>query len=137
LAQRDFDEALKRHPGAGDALIGRGLSRVYLGHYAAAVQDAEDAGKLTTPEMEINRACIFAQAMIRAEADKRQDQPGVLFRTQALQSLHRALDMVPAAQRAAFWKDKIATDPGLSPLRGLPAFRQLGLSLETKNARQS
>ena len=71
LALRDFSKAIELDPGSGDAYTGRGLARVMLGHYREAVADAEAAlqRKPGTPEMMHNIACIFAQAVDRAEAD--------------------------------------------------------------------
>src|SRR5205814_1744757 len=71
LALRDFAKAIELDPEAGDAYTGRGLARVLLGDYREAVADAEAAlrRKPRTPEMMHNIACIFAQAVARAEAD--------------------------------------------------------------------
>jgi tetratricopeptide (TPR) repeat protein len=127
LAKRDFDESLKRRPGGADALIGRGLSRVYLGDCGPALEDAKKAGELATPEMEVNRACIFAQALVRQRGEQRQTQQAL--GDQAIQSLRRALDLIPVAQRPRFWQQKIAMDPGLVPVRGLAAYEELGRSV--------
>ena len=131
LAECDFDEALRRQPGLANALIGRGLSRVYQGNCASAVTDAENAGDLTTPDMEINRACIFAQAGSRANADKNRELI-IQYQQKALDSLRKALEMVPAGSRVALWQTKINTDPGLVPLRDLHAYQQISRSLDMK-----
>src|SRR5207302_7319619 len=71
LALRDFTKAIELDPKAGDAYTGRGLARVMLGGYREAVADAEAALRRepSSPEMMHNIACIFAQAIARAEAD--------------------------------------------------------------------
>src|SRR5439155_5090027 len=75
LALRDFAKAIELDPEAGNAYTGRGLARVMLGDYRKAVSDAEVAlaRKPDTPEMMHNIACIFAQAVVRAESDRDAD----------------------------------------------------------------
>src|SRR5262249_26503717 len=76
LALRDFSKAIELDPEGGDAYTGRGLARVMLGHYKEAVADAEVAlrRKPDTPEMMHNIACIFAQAVARAQASRDVDR---------------------------------------------------------------
>src|SRR5262249_12693244 len=64
LALRDFSKAIELDPEAADAYTGRGLARVMLGDYRAAVADAEVALRRRpgTPEMMHNVGCTFAQA---------------------------------------------------------------------------
>jgi tetratricopeptide (TPR) repeat protein len=129
-AERDFEEALRLDPGLGDAYTGRGLARVMLGQYALAVGDAEEGlrRKPATPEMMHNLACIFAQAVARAREDPGRADRATLaqtYRNRALHTIRRTLDLIPARERPAFWRDKICPDKALDPIRDSPDFRRL------------
>src|SRR5262249_14739177 len=65
LALADFEEALRREPEGVEARVGRGLARVALGHYREAAADAEESlrRRPREPEMVLNVACVFAQAV--------------------------------------------------------------------------
>jgi tetratricopeptide (TPR) repeat protein len=123
LALRDFERALARDPGQGDAYTGRGLALVMLGRYREAVVDAEEAlrRKPETPEMMHNIACIFAQAAARVEAtreESRRDTLASQYRSRALEIVRGTLRMLPTEQRRSFWRDKILPDAALAPIRG-------------------
>jgi tetratricopeptide (TPR) repeat protein len=130
LALRDFSKAIELDPTAGDAHTGRGLARVMLGDYRGAVADAEAAlfRKPKTPEMMHNIACIFAQAVARAEADRhgedRQSLAGS-YRSRALKAIHQTLAMLRPEQRCSFWQDKILPDAALMPIRNDAEFKRL------------
>jgi tetratricopeptide (TPR) repeat protein/predicted Ser/Thr protein kinase len=129
-ALRDFETALKLDPKSSDAHTGRGLSRVMLGHYREAVADAGEAlrRKPASPEMMHNLACVFALALTRLQADAAaQDRPAraAEYRKRCLEAIHKTLDMVPAGQRAAFWRERIAPDDALASVRETPEFKQL------------
>jgi eukaryotic-like serine/threonine-protein kinase len=129
LALRDFAKAVELDPDNGDAYTGRGLARVLLGQYREAVADAEAARRRPgTPEMRHNLACIFAQAVARAEADREADDRQALveeYRGRALEALHEALELVRPEERRAFWRDKVLPDAALAPIRNDPAFKRL------------
>jgi tetratricopeptide (TPR) repeat protein len=130
LALRDFAKAIELDPAPGDAYVGRGLARVMLGHYREAVADAEAAlcRKPRTPEMMHNIACIFAQAVARAEADLQQQDWQSLatgYRRRALQAVHQTLAMLPPQAKLSFWRDKILPDPALKPIRTEAEFKRL------------
>src|SRR5207248_10402704 len=76
LALRDFAKAIELNPEAGDAYTGRGLAQVMLGDYLRAAEDAESAlcRKPATPEMMHNIACIFAQAVARAQSPQKENK---------------------------------------------------------------
>jgi tetratricopeptide (TPR) repeat protein len=126
LALRDFAKALELDPRTEDAYTGRGLARVMLGDYREAVADAETAlgRKPTTPEMMHNIACIFAQAVARAEAA---DQQALAqgYRRRALEAVHQTLQMVSAQDRPAFWHNKIRPDTALAPIHHEAEFKLL------------
>jgi tetratricopeptide (TPR) repeat protein len=147
-ALADFEEALRRSDGAAAALglagvaalrldgvaaeayTGRGLARVLLGRYREAVADAREALRLgpKAPEMTHNVACVFALAAGKAEADPAARDRAALaagYRAEAAQAIRRALALVPAAGRQAFWRDKINPDSALDPIRQSPEYRQL------------
>jgi eukaryotic-like serine/threonine-protein kinase len=130
LALRDFTKAIERDPEAGDAYTGRGSALVMLGHYREAVADAEIAlrRKPRTPEMMHNIACIFAQAVARAEADlqeKDRQTQAARYRSRALEAVRRTLAMLRPEERFAFWKDKILPDAALAPVRNDADFKRL------------
>jgi serine/threonine protein kinase/tetratricopeptide (TPR) repeat protein len=128
-ALADFEEALKREPENADARVGRSLARVMLGQYREAVVDAEDVLRHapTSPETVHNLACVFAQAAGRARADRTADGPSqaVRYQARAVQLLRQALALVPLEKRGAFWRDTMAPDPALDPVRDSAAFQAL------------
>jgi tetratricopeptide (TPR) repeat protein len=132
LALRDFTKAIELDPKAGDAYTGRGLARVMLDDYRGAVEDAEAAlrRKPGTPEMMHNIACIFSQALARAEVDPKADNREFLagsYRRHSLEAVRQALLMLPAEERLSFWQDKILPDASLRPIRHDAEFKRLRL----------
>jgi serine/threonine-protein kinase len=130
LALRDFSAAIELEPEVGDAYTGRGLARVMLGDYREAVRDADVALSRTpsTPEMMHNIACIFAQAVVRAEGDRQAlDRQSLArsYRRRALDAVHQTLALVPPKERFAFWRDKIQRDAALAPIRNDAGFQQI------------
>jgi tetratricopeptide (TPR) repeat protein len=130
LALRDFSKAIELDPDAGDAYTGRGLARVMLGHYRGAVADAEAAlrRKPGTPEMMHNIACVFAQAVARAEADSQAADGRPLadrYRQSALEAVRQTLAMLRPEERLSFWREKILPDDALAPIRNDAAFKRL------------
>jgi tetratricopeptide (TPR) repeat protein len=133
-ALRDFEAALRLDQHQTDAYVGRGLTRVMLGNYQAAVADADEALRRgpTTPEMMHNVACTFALAAGRAanDATTRDGQKlAATWRAWAVETVGKALAMVPLAERARFWHDKVLPDRALDAIREEPAFRRLGKGL--------
>ncbi len=123
IAQRDFDEAIGLDKGIGNAWVGRGLVKVMLGDYRRAVADSEEVlrqKKADTPDMWHNLACIFAQAAGRVRSDLREEKRLTLeaqYSQQAVESLEKALLLVPRKQRLAFWRDTMRPDTALDPIR--------------------
>ena len=128
-ALRDFDEALRLDPQRGDAYTGRALARVMLGRYRDAVRDADEAlgRKPAAPEMMHNLACVFAQAVARAEADSVPDRLtlSARYRDRAVAIVRQTLALVPADRRAAFLRESVLPDRALDPIRQAPGFREL------------
>jgi eukaryotic-like serine/threonine-protein kinase len=130
LALRDFDEAVRLNPENGDAYVGRGLARVTLGLHREAVADAEEALRRAPlpPEMLHNVACIFAQAVGRVESEydhSDRDSLASRYRGQAVATIRRALDRLPASRRGPFWRETVLPDSYLDPIRRSPEFREL------------
>jgi serine/threonine-protein kinase len=129
LALRDFTKAIELAPEAGDAYTGRGLARVMLGDHRGAVADAEAAlrRRPDTPEMMHNIACIFAQAVARAEAAREEDRKVLVgdYRRRALEAIHQTLEMLRPEERVSFWRDKILPDAALAPIRNDAEFERL------------
>ncbi|WP_165219578.1 serine/threonine-protein kinase [Aquisphaera insulae] len=130
LALEDFETSLKLVAGQADAHAGRGLARVRLGDWKAAVADAEDAVRLAgaptlgegEDSIEVRRQARFNAARIYAQATElaaaavgREGERAVRlyrqYRVRALDHLDRSLQGVPAAERAA-----LLSDPALQPL---------------------
>jgi hypothetical protein len=78
-----------------------------------------------------NAARIYAQAAGQLDADvAKRDGKAVSLRSEwekrAVELLRQALDLTPASERAAFWRDCIGADKAaLNPIRSSPAFAQL------------
>lgn len=128
----DFEQTIRLNRKDGDAFSGRGLARVSLGQYRAAVGDAEEA-VLRNPESPrrfLNASRIYAQVSGRLQAESLRDNrlrpPEVLqYRERAIQLLRKALDAVPAKQRAAFWQEHIRSNIAFDPVRMSPNFDKL------------
>jgi tetratricopeptide (TPR) repeat protein len=135
LALDDFEKAIQDDTSNGDAYYGRGSALVALGKYKEAVVEAEDAlhhGE-PTPRMLYVAARIYAQAADLAitKASRRTlGPPRISFqytaRAQGL--LRRALEKLPAEQRAAFWRDVIQEDPTLRVILRHADFAEPGRS---------
>src|SRR5262249_25639019 len=129
-AWHDFDSAIRLDPPSADTHVGRGLAAVMLGRYREAVVDADAALRLkpTSPEMMHNLACVFAQAWARVRSDaaaRDREALATRYRERALGTIREALALVPAGDRAGFWRTKIAPDSALDPVRDSPEFQAL------------
>jgi serine/threonine protein kinase/tetratricopeptide (TPR) repeat protein len=129
-ALTDFEEALRRDANHPDARVGRALARVMLGDYRQATAEAEEALRRepASPDMVHNLACVFALAAGRARSDRAAaDGPALAARYQArsVEVLRRALALVPRDGRRNFWREKMAPDSALDPVRQSPAFAEL------------
>ncbi len=135
LALPDFQEAIRLNPEDGDAYNGRGYAYMRTGQYPAAIADAEAALKRVRPGSDALRllygaARIFAQAVGRFEAEGGQQSHRALERrfdcqARALELLRKALHLLPAAERASFWEERILGDMAFDPIRRSPGFAQL------------
>ena len=120
LALDDFEKAVQDDASNGDAYYGRGSALVALGKYQEAVVEAEDAlhhGE-PTPRMLYVAARIYAQAAELAITKASRRTLGLprissQYTARAQGLLRRALEKLPAEQRAAFWRDVIQGDPTL------------------------
>lgn len=133
LALQDFDEAIRLDPKNGEAYAGRGLIRAWLGQYQKALADA-DAALLHGPQtsrLYWNSSHVYCQilASIAAHPGEYPTQTAAYLKEvcgeKALMSLIKALEQVPAAQRATFWQQFIASDELLNPIRETPGFKLL------------
>jgi len=126
-ALRDFEESIKLDPSSSssiDAYLGRGLARASLGQHREAVADASQAVRLGEPTDKTlyQAARIYAKAAIAATAEVKktgQDAVGLVsrYQDQAVELLRQAVKRLPAAQRPAFVRDVVQTDPALATLR--------------------
>jgi tetratricopeptide (TPR) repeat protein len=133
-ALADFEAALQQNPRQTDAWCGRGQARVRVGEVRGAVADAEAAlehGRQTAPRqiatLLLQAACIYARAVGQRETPGNR---GAAYRHQerALELLREALEHVPAAQRADFWREHIEREPDLRSLRQATGMLELARS---------
>ncbi|MCE9533837.1 MAG: protein kinase [Planctomycetes bacterium] len=129
LALQDFEEAVRLDPKNAQAFSGRGLIRARMGQQAMAVADAEAAmlhGQPETFRTLWTTAHIFAQ--LAAESGSPGSRTGTIrtrYQEKAVDLLRRAMERVPATERHAYWKQVIAPDALLNPIRELTSFENL------------
>ena len=128
LALDDFVESLRLTGDHSEALAGRGLARIRLGDWRAAVADAEASvrlAKMTSrapfdPEAlrqaYLNAARIYAQAVEFAASDVSREGERAIsryrsYRSRSLDLLQQVLKQLPESDRA-----KLLSDPALRPL---------------------
>jgi tetratricopeptide (TPR) repeat protein len=133
LALRDFDAAL-RLPDCDrvDCHNGRGFARALLDQRQLAIADAEDAldQKPTEPRHWYAIARIYAQVVVKLDADPMKytaynQEQRRKYEEKALQLLREACQRTPLAERAAFWKDYVQTDPAVQAVRRSALFGRL------------
>jgi tetratricopeptide (TPR) repeat protein len=137
LALDDFQTCLREDSGNADALIGRGNARIRLRQRDEALADARSAarhGALTARQL-YNLTRIYALALGHLEAEVQSAGPRSAWRAaqerlaqcqeEALDALRRAVETLPSAQRAGFWRDQVETDPALAHLRSGRQYQQM------------
>jgi tetratricopeptide (TPR) repeat protein len=130
-ALADFDAVLAEQAGHAEALCGRALARVRLGRVAEAVQDAEEAVRRGAPteRLLLGAALVHARAAARtprgAGKAGRPKGAGRRYEERAVELLGAALRRVPAARRAAFWREHVQGEPALARLWSNGKMRQL------------
>jgi hypothetical protein len=137
LAVADFEESLRLEPDQADAYGGRGLARIRLGDWRAAVADAEagirqgqraSAGSTEEEERDrqvqtlFNAVRIYAQAVEYTVRDVRSGGERSVtlyrsYRTRAQDLLAEMLKLVPDPER----REEILADPALRTLRPGPS----------------
>ncbi|MBL8793889.1 MAG: tetratricopeptide repeat protein [Planctomycetia bacterium] len=133
LALRDFERLLQLDPKHPDGYNGRGYARVRLGQHRLAVVDAEAALQLAPAppaRLRYNASRIYAQAFQKCEEDpQQQSAKGRELRLQylerAMDLLRQAVETIPAAERATFWRQTVQSDPALTPVRRSPGYARL------------
>jgi tetratricopeptide (TPR) repeat protein len=104
------------------------LRQKLLDEATADAEAAERQGPVTDRLLyNIARIHAHAAAQLDAEArtgrDQRASRRCTLHRERTLDYLRRALEMVPAERRAAFWRDQVQADPALQGIRqGVPYY---------------
>ena len=114
LALRDFELAIELDPKNSDAYNGRGFVRASLGRHREAMQDATEAIRHgpTSSRLLYNAARIYAQCPAP-------------YRGRSLELIEKALSLLPALERRAFWSTHIRPDAALAALRRHPTFARL------------
>jgi tetratricopeptide (TPR) repeat protein len=132
----DFEEALRLQPDSGNARLGCAHARVKLGQLKEGLADAERAvqGEPKDPRLWHGAARVYAQAatQVKAEPGMEESQARIRegYQERAVGLLRRALLLVPAGQRPAYWRDTMRNDPALTPLHRFPPFVRLAARLE-------
>jgi tetratricopeptide (TPR) repeat protein len=130
LALADFEEILRHKPGQARAYTGRGLARVQLGRVRPALADAEAAlrqGEMTS-RLVYDASRIYAQAVGRLDAETGDRAPPaqrLACQDRALDLLREALRLLPAAERAPFWREHVRPDPAFRSVRASSAYALL------------
>jgi tetratricopeptide (TPR) repeat protein len=128
LALHDFEAAIRLDPAPGDAHIGRGLARVWLGDHRQGVADVDAvlrAGKPDTLEMMHNAACVCALAAGRVQPRPGEGSLAATYRRKAVAALRKALRMVSEDQRLVFWQQSMRPDTALDAIRRSAEFMAL------------
>jgi len=115
LALADFDEALRRRPGAADPLLGRASTRVLLREPVPALADAEAGLRLAPADA---WTCYHA-ARVHAQAVALLPDPAAALESlgRAAELLGRAMDLTESGNRARFWAEQVTADRAFDPLR--------------------
>jgi serine/threonine protein kinase/tetratricopeptide (TPR) repeat protein len=132
LAMSDFDEAIRLRPSDGSFFNGRGYARAKLGQHQNATADADRALLLgpRSPRL-VYRACrTFSQAAGQVENDRNLNKLAIAkaaqtYQEKAVRLLRESLGLLPAEQQRQFWRDTVAKDLDLNPIRRLPEFRSI------------
>jgi serine/threonine protein kinase/lipoprotein NlpI len=117
-ALHDFEVAVRLDPADADALSGRAAARVRLGRHREAVTDAEKSLALGKPTADrlYRAARIYARSAAMASTEVRkhgQDTVNLVasYLDRGTDLLRAALKKLPAAERAAFWRNVVQSDP--------------------------
>jgi tetratricopeptide (TPR) repeat protein len=134
LALADFDQAVRLEPDRGEGYSGRGYARALLGQEQQAREDAEAAVRRGPPGARLfcDAARVYAQVVAHLDAAAGPQSFQDLERRswcqdRAMHLLRGALQSLPVAERAAFWRERVRTDAALGPLRRSPAFADLDM----------
>jgi tetratricopeptide (TPR) repeat protein/tRNA A-37 threonylcarbamoyl transferase component Bud32 len=145
-ALADFSQAIDRKKDNGDAYNGRGLVQARQGQCRKALDDArrsaehEPADRREKCRWLCGRAHVYAQVAAALARSRSADGSGLAAplacKDHALKLLRQALDLNPAEERAAFWRDYIQPDPWLKPLRDTDSYdRYAALERYARGAR--
>jgi serine/threonine protein kinase/tetratricopeptide (TPR) repeat protein len=132
-ALKDFKAALRLDPRQTHALCGQAHTLLSEGRVRDGLADGEKALKLgpKNEQLLLDVACLFSRGagiviagyggpgMVKIDAYQFQDR--------AVQLLREALEQVPATRRAAFWRENIAAERALDPIRRSDGMRRLEL----------
>jgi serine/threonine protein kinase/Tfp pilus assembly protein PilF len=123
LALQEFESAVNLDPDNGDAHIGRGYALVQMGRPEQGIASVEEGLRRppATSRLLWNAAQAYAQAAgqeVRLSAKTR-------LSYQAVELLRKAVQLVQAEKRSAFWRDNIQDNPAFGPIRNRSEFTQL------------
>jgi tetratricopeptide (TPR) repeat protein len=130
-ALRDFEEARRLDHNSADAALGCAFARVKLGDTEKGLADAAAVvkGDPKEPRVWHGAARIYALAVALLKPEEGQEGTQTKLRNQyqqeAIKLLRKALQLVAANQRQAYWREQVRKDAGLSSLRSLPEYRRL------------
>jgi tetratricopeptide (TPR) repeat protein len=130
-ALRDFERSLHLNPNNPDACLGCAHVWLRLDDPQKGVSYAEQAvrNKPTEPRLWLGAARVCAQAAAQLQPGPGRQAVQALLRAryqeQAVAFLRTALNLVPAGQRPAYWREQVRQDPVLNQLRAVPGFAPL------------
>jgi tetratricopeptide (TPR) repeat protein len=135
LALDDFEVAERLRPKHAASLCGRGHALVLLGRLSESVRAGEEALRQKgTENGELLVACIYARAarLLAATPGKGKrgrERPEARYEERAAELLDAALRRVPAAERAAYWREHVQAEPALAALRRHPRVVRLAAGM--------
>ncbi len=131
-ALHDFDRALSLDPADGRALSGRALANIQQRKVREAISDARASAeaKPDDPRLLYNAARVYCQAAACLESSPTRSHgtwdTALRYRVEAQGLITRSLGLMPWDERVQFWKQVVATDPALEPIRKSRRFLEIG-----------
>jgi tetratricopeptide (TPR) repeat protein len=122
-ALRDFEAALALKSTDSNALVGRGTARVELGAVSEGIADVEAA--LRSGPRSARLVYNVARALARAAVQTSDARRARARADRAVAVLRQAIEAMPEADRARFWRDQVRRDTVFRSLSRHAGFGRL------------